>query len=151
MNRARRSDVTWAFLASYLGLLVARALWLGQPLGIPLHQLENGAFLIFTFFMISDPRTTPDSRAGRILFAALVAAGAGTIQFALYRPNGLLWSLAFWSPAVPFIDRLLPGPRYRWQPAIAADDTRWKGAIHETPVTRAAAGDALGAVAAGRP
>src|SRR6266542_2698808 len=139
VNRARRSDVTWAFLASYLGLLIARAPWPGQPLRIPLHQLESGAFLIFTFFMISDPRTTPDSRAGRILFAALVAAGAAAIQFALYRPNGLLWSLAFGSPAVPLIDRLLPGPRYRWNPAIAADHTRWKGTTHETPVTRAAA------------
>jgi len=151
VNRARRSDVTWAFLVSYLGLLLGRALWLGQPMGIPLHQLQSGAFLVFTFFMISDPRTTPDSRAGRILFAALVAAGAGTIQFVLYRPNGLLWSLAFWSPAVPFIDRLLPGPRHRWKPAIAADDTQRKGAIHETPVTRAAAVGAVGAVAAGRP
>ena len=78
VNRAARSDVTYAFLAFYLAILFGRALWLGQPLAIPLHQLGSGGFLIFTFFMISDPRTTPDSRAGRILFALLVALGAGT-------------------------------------------------------------------------
>ena len=44
--------------------------------------------------MISDPKTTPDSRAGRLLFAALVAAGAWYVQFRLFRTNGLLWSLA---------------------------------------------------------
>ena len=44
--------------------------------------------------MISDPKTTPDSRAGRIVFAALVALGAAYVQFKLFRTNGLLWSLA---------------------------------------------------------
>jgi len=116
VNRATRSDVTYAFLASYLSVVFGRALWLGQPLTIPFHQLASGAFLIFTFFMISDPKTTPDSRAGRILFALLVALGAGYVHFVLYRPNGLILSLFFLSPVVPLIDRLLPGRRYAWQP-----------------------------------
>jgi enediyne biosynthesis protein E5 len=115
VNRAARSDVTYAFLAFYLAVLFGRALWLGQPMAIPLHQVESGGFLIFTFFMISDPKTTPDSRAGRILFALLVALGAGFVHFVLYRPNGLLLSLAFLSPAVPLIDLLLPGKRYAWR------------------------------------
>ncbi len=119
VNRAARSDVTYAFLASYLGVVFGRALWLGQPMTIPLHQLASGAFLIFTFFMISDPRTTPDSRAGRILFALLVALGAGFVHFVLYRPNGLILSLFFLSPTVPLIDALLPGGRYAWKPALS--------------------------------
>ncbi len=116
VHRAARSDVTWAFLAFYLMVLFGRALWLGQPMAIPLHQLESGAFLLFSFFMISDPKTTPDSRAGRILFALLVALGAGFVHFVLYRPNGLLLALAFLSPLVPLLDRLLPGKRYDWKP-----------------------------------
>jgi Na+-transporting NADH:ubiquinone oxidoreductase subunit NqrB len=121
VNRAARSDVTYAFLVFYLAVLFGRALWLGQPPAIPLHQLASGGFLIFTFFMISDPKTTPDSRAGRILFALLVALGAGFVHFVLYRPNGLLLSLAFLSPLVPLIDRLLPGPRYVWRRAESPD------------------------------
>ena len=112
--RAARSDVTFAFLGFYAAVLFGRALWLGQPAVIPLHMLQNGALLLFAFFMISDPKTTPDSRAGRLLFAALVALGAGFVAFVLYRPNGLLLSLAFLSPLVPLIDRLLPGRRYSW-------------------------------------
>ncbi len=114
VNRAARSDVTYAFLASYTGIVFARAAWLGLPAAIPLHHLQNGAFLIFTFFMISDPRTTPDSRAGRVLFAFLVAALAVWIQFGLHRTNALLWALAALALTTPLIDRLLPGVRHRW-------------------------------------
>ena len=117
VNRAARSDVTMAFLLAYGGLVIGRSLWLGEPLAIPLHRLQNGALLIFAFFMISDPRTTPDSRAGRLLFAALVALGAAWVQFRLFRTNGLLWSLFAVSLLVPVLDRVLPGRRYAWPEA----------------------------------
>jgi Na+-translocating ferredoxin:NAD+ oxidoreductase RnfD subunit len=114
VNRAARSDVTYAFIGFYMALVVGRSIWLGEPLAIPLHRLENGALLLFTFFMISDPRTTPNSRAGRIVFAGLVACGAWYVQFRLFRTNGPLWSLAIFSMTVPLIDQLLPGRRYEW-------------------------------------
>ena len=114
VNRAARSDVTFAFLAAWAAVVFGRSAWLGEPARIPLHRLENGMLLQFAFFMISDPRTTPSSRAGRIVFAALVALGAGYVQFKLFRTNGLLWSLALGTLAVPLLDRLLPGARYEW-------------------------------------
>jgi Na+-transporting NADH:ubiquinone oxidoreductase subunit NqrB len=125
VNRAARSDVTYAFMISWIALIIGRALWVGDPLTIPIHRLENGALLLFTFFMISDPKTTPDSRGGRILFAALVACGGWYINYKLFRTNGILWSLAASSLLVPLIDLLLPAARYRWdvgssQPRIAA-------------------------------
>lgn len=120
VNRAGRSDVSLAFACSYASILFGRALWLGQPTAIPLHQLTSGALLIFTFFMISDPKTTPDSRAGRLVFGLLVALGAGFVQFVLFRPNALLLSLAFLSPVVPLLDLLLPGSRYSWRQRSAA-------------------------------
>ncbi|MEM7587418.1 MAG: RnfABCDGE type electron transport complex subunit D [Acidobacteriota bacterium] len=115
VHRAARSDVTYAFLVAYAAVLFGRAAWLGDPLVIPLHQLESGALLIFAFFMISDPKTTPDSRLGRLVYAALVAALAGGLRFAFYQPNALIWALVACAPVVPLIDRLLPGERYRWR------------------------------------
>lgn len=123
VNRAARSDVTLAFLLAWAALLFGRSLRLGEPLTIPLHRLESGALLLFAFFMISDPKTTPNSRAGRILFGGLVAFGGWYVQFRLFRTNGLLLSLAALSLLVPVLDRLLPGPRYHWM----------KGVSHEPP------------------
>ena len=109
-----RADVTLSFLGFYVVLLITRALWLGDPLTIPLHQLESGTLLIFSFFMITDPKTTPDSRLGRLIFTLLVALAALGVQFVLFRPHGPLWALLICSPLVPLIDRCFPGSRYDW-------------------------------------
>src|SRR5215831_7981026 len=114
VNRAARSDVTFAFILAYAALVFGRSLYLGEPLAIPLHRLESGGLVLFAFFMISDPKTTPDSRIGRLLFATLVAFGAWYVQFRLFRTNGLLWSLAACSFLVPIINRVAPGSRYAW-------------------------------------
>ena len=114
--RSARGDVAVAFVAAWGGLLFGRALWLGDPLAIPLHQLSNGALLLFAGFMISDPRTLPDSRRGRIAFA-LTVAGLGYVgRFVFYEPNALLFALAASAPLTPFLDRVLPGRRFEWQP-----------------------------------
>ena len=114
VTRAVRADVTLSFLGFYVGLLITRALWLGDPLTIPWHQLESGTLLIFSFFMITDPKTTPDSRAGRLIFTLMVALVALYVQFVLFRSHGPLWALLFCSPLVPLIDRCFPGSRYNW-------------------------------------
>jgi len=119
VNRAARSDVTYAFIVAWSALVIGRSLWVGEPLAIPIHRLENGALLLFTFFMISDPKTTPDSRTGRILFAALVALGGWYVNYRLFRTNGILWSLAAAALLVPLIDVLLPAARYQWGCGVA--------------------------------
>jgi Na+-transporting NADH:ubiquinone oxidoreductase subunit NqrB len=141
VNRASRSDVTYAFMLFYGALLFGRSLYLGEPLAIPFHRIESGALLLFTFFMISDPKTTPDSRVGRVLFAGLVACGAWYVQFRMFRTNGLLWSLAACSLSVPLIDWLFPGDRYTWlsQPATALVNSL-KGAVYEAVDVRRCAG-----------
>ena len=116
LTRAKRAETTIAFLLAYAALLFGRALWLGDPLTIPLHQLQSGALLIFAFFMISDPKTTPDAAVGRVLYGMLVASVAFVIQFLNYVPNGPILALVLTAPLVPAIDVLLRGARYRWRP-----------------------------------
>ena len=114
VNRANRSDVTYAFMFFYSALLLGRAVWLGDPLSIPFHQMQNGALLIFTFFMISDPKTTPDTRKGRILFAFMVSVIAYSFQFMLFNTNGLFYALSICSTTVPLIDFIFRGRKYEW-------------------------------------
>jgi Na+-transporting NADH:ubiquinone oxidoreductase subunit NqrB len=122
VNRATRADVTFAFLLTWVGLVFGRSIWLGDPLAIPFHRVQSGAFLLFAFFMISDPRTTPDARGARVLYGAAVAFVAWYIQFRLFRTNGMLWSLYGLSLLVPVLDHVWRGVRYAWpsQPA-----TKW--------------------------
>ena len=92
---------------------------LGDPLAIPLHQLQSGSLLIFTFFMISDPRTTPDSRLGRFIFALAVAALAHYLAFFLQMRPALYVALIALSPLILLIDRVLPAQRFQWaRPAM---------------------------------
>jgi Na+-translocating ferredoxin:NAD+ oxidoreductase RnfD subunit len=114
LTRAKRAETTIGFLGFYALLLFGRALWLGDPLTIPVHQLQNGALLVFAFFMISDPKTTPDSVAGRVIYSMLVASLAFAIQFVLYRPHGPILALIATAPLVPVIDFLIRGTVYRW-------------------------------------
>jgi Na+-transporting NADH:ubiquinone oxidoreductase subunit NqrB len=119
---ARRFDIAWAFLSFYAGLLVLRLLILGQPYAVLVNQLSSGALLLFTFFMISDPMTTPNRRAMRIFYAALVALLALAWQYIFFKPHGLVWALFLLTPLVPLLDRLLPGAKHEWRPPPARPD-----------------------------
>jgi Na+-translocating ferredoxin:NAD+ oxidoreductase RnfD subunit len=112
--RVRRFDISLAFLLSHATLLFGRALWLGDPMAIPLHQMRSGSLLIFALFMLTDPRSTPDGSLGRILFAIATAAIAHGLIFFGQIPEGLLFALILVSCATPFIDRFLPGRRFAW-------------------------------------
>jgi len=114
LQAAQRADVALFFLLSHAALLLGRALWLGDPLAIPLHQMQSGSLLIFAFFMISDPRTTPDSRLGRLLLALAVAALAHYLAFFMQLRPALYVALIVLSPLVPLIDRMLPAEAFRW-------------------------------------
>ena len=127
LTRARRAETTIAFIIIYAGMLFGRAIWLDDPFSIPMHQIQNGALLIFSFFMISDPKTTPNTGFGRVLYAAIVAAVAYTIQFIYYQPNGPILALIMCAPTVPLIDVLLRGRVYRWEQAAEHQISQIKG------------------------
>ncbi len=114
VTRSERADITFAFLGFYAAMLFLRSASVNEPVTIPLHRLQSGAMLLFAFFMISDPKTTPDSRPGRVLFAFLVVALSSVIQFVWFVPNSLIWSLVALCPTVPLIDRVLPAGRFEW-------------------------------------
>jgi len=118
LQAARRADISLFFLGAHAALLLGRALWLGDPLAIPLHQLESGSLLIFAFFMISDPRTTPYARLGRLLLALAVALMAHWLAFFMQMRPALYVALIALSPLTPLLDRIFPAQRFQWiQPA----------------------------------
>lgn len=124
LHASRRVDIAIFFLLGYAALLCARAVWLGDPWAIPLHQLQSGSLLIFTFFMMSDPRTSPDSRLGRFVLAFAVAALAHYLAFFEQLRPALYFALIALSPVTLVLDRILPSPRFGWTAAGAKGATQ---------------------------
>jgi len=101
VTRAQRLDVALAFLLSFAAIVLVRGWVLGDPNAIALHQLQSGALLLFTFFMITDPKTTPQNRAGRVVFGISVAAVAAVLQFSFYLAAAPIFALVVLAPLVP--------------------------------------------------
>lgn len=116
--RASRLDAALVYLAVYAALVFGRALYLGDPLTIPALRLSHGALILFTFFMISDPKTTPEDPRERAFFVALAALGAYVLQFHFFISDGI-----FYAPFLLALLRFLalkPADRgYEWGAAPA--------------------------------
>ncbi|MEO9968784.1 MAG: RnfABCDGE type electron transport complex subunit D [Hyphomonadaceae bacterium] len=116
LSSAKRLDIALGFLGFFAALLFGRAMWLGDPLVIPAHQMQNGALLVFAFFMITDPRSTPDSRLGRLIFAAAVAGFAAWLGWGPHVRGGMIYALAALAPLTILLDRMFPAGRFEWTP-----------------------------------
>ena len=114
---ARRLEVPLAFLAFWAALSFGRALWFGDPLAIPMHQLSSGALVVFAFFMISDPMTAPWNLAARLFWVGAVAAVGFALQTTWIVTAGPIFGLVAMAPLVPVLNRLFPAPAMRWRPA----------------------------------
>lgn len=109
-----RMATTLAFGTVYALTLFAYAAWLGDPWQTPLHQIQNGALLIFAFFMLSDPKTVPASLAGCLLYGTWVALLGWTLHYLFSTPNAFLYALILSSPLTLPINRYLPGKTFVW-------------------------------------
>ncbi len=113
-SKACRADVSFAFLGTFAFTLSAYSMWAGLPLVEVFAKLRMGSLLIFTFFMISDPRTTPNAQVARLLFGAIVALLGIFLQIGHGVTSGLIVSLAVLSPFTPLLDRLFAGEKFEW-------------------------------------
>lgn len=117
-GRIKRWDVSLTFLSAWLGLLAARLIWLDYAPNLAidmwLHQALNGATILFAFFMISDPMTTPQHRGARMAYAICVAASGFIWQYYLFKPQGLIVALFAWSFTVPIWNMLFKEKRFNW-------------------------------------
>lgn len=114
-----RLDLALPFLLTYGGLELYRTvIYQGWPMDFFWHKILNGALLLFTFFMITDPKSTPNHKAGRIIFS--VAIGLLTFYLANYKfVNGApIWALFFLSPLTIVLDKVFKGNRFNWQQSI---------------------------------
>ena len=113
-GRARTHSITISFLFFYIGLLTIRILYMGYQLPVWLHQFENGSLILFSFFMITDPKTSPDHPTARIIHTFIVALIAFIWQFYFYFTSNLIYALFLSFPLVPILDKIFVHEKFEW-------------------------------------
>lgn len=119
VTRVQKLDISLAFLFTFIGLLYWRQVYvLGWPLDHFIHSISTGSLLLFTFFMISDPRTSPNHPLARILWAVLIAIIAFYLAAFKWKYNTLIWVLVAAAPLVPLLDKIFKAKNFTWSPAL---------------------------------
>lgn len=73
IGRLRRFHICLTYVGSFLLLSWVRSLVTGNPFWSSVSPITGPMYQLFVFFMITDPKTTVDSRRGQCIVAALVA------------------------------------------------------------------------------
>ncbi len=162
----------WIALAVGIGLLAGSghcmtANWAFAPVcGSDFWRVivTSPEVMVFLFFMITDPRTVPAGRVGRVVFAILVAI-VSTLLIAPQTDEfgtkvALLTGLVIICAARPILDRVMPEPRTaadefgRFATRLATGGTGAgfaRGTLRVGLICAAVLGIGVGIVAAGTP
>lgn len=113
--RVGRIDTSLAFLATFALLDYARnVLYLGWGADVWMHRMSNGSLLLFTFFMITDPMTTPRSNKARIAWSMGIAFLAFVLSTRFWINATPIWALLVFCALNPVLDHLFHGRAFHW-------------------------------------
>lgn len=94
----RRGALIVSFLAFYFAALAVRAWLMRWHMPVEtwfMGALSSPAFFLFTFFMITDPQTSPESRRGQVLAAFCIVAIDFLLHFKLVLSTHFYAAFAF--------------------------------------------------------
>jgi Na+-transporting NADH:ubiquinone oxidoreductase subunit NqrB len=114
LQKVGRLDTTFAFLGTYTMLEAMRNLYLGWTWDVLAHRLMSGSLLLFAFFMITDPRSIPNARVGRLVWAVAIALLSFILRNQFFMPEAIFWALFVLSPLTIVIDKIWRSPRFNW-------------------------------------
>ncbi len=114
LKRVGRWDTTAAFLGAYAGLEAIRNIWLGWTWDVFLHRLMSGSLLLFALFMITDPRSIPNAKIGRIVWAVCIAILTFILRNYFYVSTAVFWALFAIAPLTILTDIFWSAPRFAW-------------------------------------
>ena len=115
LKQVGRWDTSIAFLLSYGTLEALRNAWLGWSWDVWQHQFMSGSLLLFALFMLTDPRSIPNSQTGRLIWSMAIAFSTFILQDYFYISTAIFWSLFIISPLTVLLDIVWSAPRFNWQ------------------------------------
>ncbi len=116
VTRVQKLDVSLAFLLTFIGLLAWRQIYvLGWPADYFVHSVSTGSLLLFTFFMISDPRTAPDHPLARTVWAVTIATVSFYLSAFKWMNSTPIFVLVMAAPMVPLLDYFFKAKAFGWK------------------------------------
>jgi hypothetical protein len=108
VSRIKRLHITLTYVATFLLLSLLRSQITGNPWSAAVAPLTGPMYQLFVFFMITDPRTTVNSRRGQCVVAALVAVVEMVLRLneVIHAPY---YALFLVGPAALVIEMLVTG------------------------------------------
>jgi len=118
LKRVGRWDTSIAFLVAYAGLEAIRNVWLGWTWDVWSHRLMSGSLLLFALFMITDPRTIPNARISRLIWAVSIALLTFILRNYFFVSTAVLWALIALAPLSILLDWIWTAPRFSWNSSL---------------------------------
>jgi Na+-transporting NADH:ubiquinone oxidoreductase subunit NqrB len=115
LKRVGRWDTTACFLGAYALLEAIRNLYLGWTWDVWLHRMSSGSLLLFALFMITDPRSIPNAKPARLLWAVGIAGVTFVLRNLFFLPTAVFWALFALAPMTVVLDRVWESPRFEWK------------------------------------
>ena len=120
VTKVQKLDTSLAFLGTFgLLLFLRQVIYLGWPMDYFVQSISTGSLLLFSFFMITDPKTTPDHPAARIGWSIVIAAIAFYLASFKFINGAPVWVLVFAQPLVPVLDKLFKARPFQWNSSKA--------------------------------
>jgi Na+-transporting NADH:ubiquinone oxidoreductase subunit NqrB len=101
-------------LGTFAFLEAARNLYLGWTWDVLAHRLMSGSLLLFALFMITDPRSIPNARTARLIWAAAIAILTFILSNFFFLTTAMFWALFALSPLTIWLDRIWAERRFTW-------------------------------------
>lgn len=114
VKRVGRWDTTAAFLGTYALLEATRNLWLGWTWDVFCHRLMSGSLLLFALFMITDPRSIPNAKISRLIWAGCIAILTFILRNQFFVSTAVFWALFALAPLSVVLDSIWSAPRFAW-------------------------------------
>ena len=115
LKQVGRWDTTVAFLGSYALLEAIRNLTFGWTWDVFFHRLMSGSLLLFALFMITDPRSIPNARISRLIWALGIAVLTFVLRNQFYISTAVFWALFALSPLTIIFDFIWLAPMFSWR------------------------------------
>ena len=116
VTRVQKLGASLAFFLTYSFLLFwQQIIFLGWPIDYFIHSISTGSLLLFTFFMISDPKTSPNHQLARIIWAMLIAAVSFYFTAFKWKYNMPVWLLVAFAPLVPILNKVFRATFFDWK------------------------------------